>query len=273
MANLTRCEFGKIIGGGTGALALSGSFLSDPPVGSPLESETHEGVKTLENRFGISLSYDPASGQYFVACFGELWFGTGMVSVLADNRWYQSSKTKYPEAAAYNPTGELVLQQLNSASQSDQFGRFNFLALTWELPSNKGRLVTEFRLYQDNPFLIFVQRFPDGFAKYASGNWIVPSVAFPQFVAGFGERSDLYSWTSGGMFTHTFGYGNASSLGGTVDLLLLTDSECKTVILSPFANYLVAVKTILAPFSYNVAWPKTRHPPSAFAAQVAGSHR
>jgi hypothetical protein len=243
MANLTRREFGKIIASGTGALSVPGSVLNQPQAADSLPPKMHETTGRLENRFGISVWFDPAKGRYFVGCFGESWFGIGIVSVLADNRWYRSSKIKYPEPAAYNhPTGELVLQHQNSGSQSDRFGRFNFLGLTWELPNRKGRLVTEFRLYQDSPFLIFVQRFPDGFAKYASGNWIVPSVVFPQFVAGDGDRKDLYSWTSGGMFTHRFAYGNASSLGGTVDLLLLADGEYKTVILSPFANYLVATQ-------------------------------
>jgi hypothetical protein len=243
MANLTRREFGKIMAAGTGGLSVPGSFLSQPLQATSLASKTHEATEKLENRFGISVSSDPATGRYVVACFGESWFGTGIVSVLADNRWYRSSKIKYPEPASYNqPAGELALQHQNSGSQSDRFGGFNFLALTWELPDRKGSLVTEFRLYQDSPLLTFVQRFPDGFAKYASGNWIVPSVVFPQFLARFGERNDLYSWTSGGMFSHRFAYGNASSLGGTVDLLVLADTEYKTVILSPFANYLTATQ-------------------------------
>jgi hypothetical protein len=44
------------------------------------------------------------------------------------------------------------------------------------------------------------------------------------------------------MFSHRFGHGNAASLGGTVDLLLLADATNRVMILSPFANYLVATQ-------------------------------
>jgi hypothetical protein len=103
-------------------------------------------------------------------------------------------------------------------------------------------LTTGFHLYKDSPYLVFTQGFPKGFKNYATGNWILPSVSFPQFITDFDARNDLYSWASGGMFTHRFGYGAASGLGGTVDLLLLADKDHDAVFLSPFANYLIATQ-------------------------------
>src|SRR5207249_4646388 len=66
--------------------------------------------------------------------------------------------------------------------------------------------------------------------------------AFPQFISGLRDPNDLYSWTSGGMFNERFGYGPASSLGGTIDLLLLSDKDLHAMILSPLRNYLVATQ-------------------------------
>jgi hypothetical protein len=236
------------VGGAT--LAIAGpTVASDSSSVASGQTETKpSSVKkrySLQNKFGVSVSVEPDIGRYYVTYQGESWFGTGIVSVLAENRWYRSADVKYPDAAAYSqPSRRLILNDVKSSSQNDQFGRFDSLALSWAVPVGGRELVTEFKLYENNPYLVFVQKFPNGFTKYASGNWIIPSVVFPQFIPAFdfGGRKDLYSWTSGGMFTHRFAYGNASSLGGTVDLLLLADTEYKTVILSPFANYLVAAQ-------------------------------
>lgn len=236
------------VGGITLAIAESKVALDSGNVASGQTHAVLPDVKKtypLQNRFGISVSIEPHSGCYFVTYHDQSWFGPGIVSVLAGNRWYSSSDVKHPEAAAYSqPSGKLVLEDVKSGSENDRFGRFDSVALSWLVPSGGRELVTEFKLYQDNPYLVFVQRFPKGFTKYASGNWIIPSVVFPQFIPqfDFGGRKDLYSWTSGGMFTHRFAYGNASSLGGTVDLLLLADTEYKAIVLSPFANYLVATQ-------------------------------
>jgi hypothetical protein len=139
----------------------------------------------------------------------------------------------------------LTLEDAKSTSAKDRWGDYETIELSWQVPGSDIELLTGFRLYRDHPYLEFVQKFPKGFKNYASGNWIIPSVAFPQFLTTFDDRSDLYSWTSGGMFSHRFGYGSASSLGGTVDLLLLTDKDYETAILSPFANYLVATQQSL----------------------------
>ena len=61
-------------------------------------------------------------------------------------------------------------------------GSYDFIDLSWTVPGIRTPVITAFDLYQERPFLIFVQRFPNGFKSYASGDWTVPSVAFPQFV-------------------------------------------------------------------------------------------
>jgi hypothetical protein len=202
-----------------------------------------EKVYSLRNKFGISVSVDPHAGGYSVTYKGESWLGPGIVSVLSNNRWYRSADVKFPVATAYHhPQGKLLLEGAVSGSGTDRLGSFDSITLTWKVPGPEVKLVTVFRLYQDAPFLVFEQEFPEGFKNYASGNWIVPSVAFPQFITAQGAREDLYSWVSGGMFSHRFGYGTASNLGGTVDVLLLADRDFDTMLLSPFANYLVATQ-------------------------------
>lgn len=203
-------------------------------------------VYSLQNRFGISVSFEPKTGAYAVDYHKRSWFGPGIVSILINKRWYRSSSIKFPEAKVYEePQGKLVLVDLKQTAASDSLGSFDSLEALWKAAGTSVAVAAGFRLYRDAPYLVFTQRFPNGFKNYASGNWTIPSVAFPQFVPTFDARSDLYSWVSGGMFSHRFGYGNASSLGGTVDLLLLADRDYDTVILSPFANYLVATQQSL----------------------------
>lgn len=198
---------------------------------------------SLKNKFGISVVVDPEAGRYSVNYNGQSWFGPGIVSVLVNRRWYRSAEIKFPEAVGYEvPQGRLVLEKVSPGSGEDGLGGYDSIDVGWSVPDTEVSLITGFRLYRDKPYLVFLQQFPKGFKNYATGNWILPSVSFPQFITGFGERNDLYSWTSGGMFTHRFSYGAASSLGGTVDLLVLADKNYHTVVLSPFANYLVATQ-------------------------------
>ena len=172
----------------------------------------------------MALSVTPPSGQHATSYRGQSWLGAGMVSVLANQRWYRSSSITYPEVTAdMHPSGKLLLTDLKAGEGEDKLGGFQTLDLSWKLPDTGMVLVTGFRLYLDQPFLVFVQRFPHGFKSCASGNWIVPSVVFPHFLVGFDDRNDLYSWTSGGMFTHRFGYGNAATLGGTARLRAAKD--------------------------------------------------
>lgn len=199
---------------------------------------------SLENSSGIFVGVDSQSGMYFVKYKGQLWLGSGFVSVLANNRWYRSADIKFPEPSVYKqPQGRLTLQGTKNSSGTDALGLYDYLQLTWQVPGERIKLVTGFRLYRDKPYLVFTQEFPDGFKGYASGNWITPSVVFPQFLPDIeSSRHDLYSWVTGGLDTHRFAYGSASSLGGTVDVLLASDSAYDTVILSPFANYLIATQ-------------------------------
>jgi hypothetical protein len=198
----------------------------------------------LQNSVGLSVEFDAKTGMYFVKYKAQLWFGPGFVSVLAKNRWYRSANTKYPEPTVYKrPQGTLVLAETQSRSGSDRLGAYDDIRLTWHVLGEEIRVITGFRLYRDKPYLVFTQEFPNGFKNYASGNWITPSVVFPQFLPDIeSSRHDLYSWVSGGLDTHRFAYGPATSLGGTVDVLVVSDNEYNTAILSPFANYLVATQ-------------------------------
>jgi hypothetical protein len=209
---------------------------------NPTPSLAQQREHSLENKFGISLAVNPKEGSYTLQFGGERWLGKGLVSVLENKRWCRSAEVKYREVAAYDRPQKLLLTDMKTGKSSDFLGSYQSIELAWQAPDSTTAFATGFRLYSDAPCLVFVQKFPHGFKNYASGSWIVPSVVFPQFLPEFDERNDLYSWTSGGMFTHRFGYGNAASLGGTVDLLLLADKDRRAIILSPYANYLVATQ-------------------------------
>ena len=203
----------------------------------------------LQNKFGLSVSVDPELGHYNVSYQGQSWLGRGIVSVLRNNRWYRSQSAlgtagREDHRTVVQKDSELRVDGIRTGSDSDVPGAYDFIELSWELTPTGDEFVTGFRLYRDQPYLVFVQRFPEGFKEYANGNWAVPSVVFPQFCGG---RSDLYSWASVGMFAHRFGYGQATSIGGNVDLLLLTDNRNDAAILSPFSNYLAATQQS-APF-------------------------
>jgi hypothetical protein len=202
-----------------------------------------EKVYSLRNKFGISVSVDTQAGHYSVTYKGQSWLGCGIVSVLSKNHWYRSADVKFPVATAYHPPqGKLLLAESGRGSGTDRLGSYDSISLTWNVPGQEVKFVTAFRLYREAPFLVFEQEFPEGFKNYASGNWIVPSVAFPQFITAGWAKEDLFSWVSAGMFSHRFGYGAASVVGGTVDVLLLADGDYDTMLLSPLANYLVATQ-------------------------------
>jgi hypothetical protein len=198
---------------------------------------------SLQNGFGMSVSVEPKTGDYSVLLNGQQWFGPGRVSVLSGKRWYRSTPIHAFYDSVERPEGQLALRGVKTGSDGDVLGTYDFIDLEWDLPQPGKTLVTGFRLYRDNPYLVFVQKFPNGFAQYASGDWRAPSVVFPQFLPDiFASRNDLFAWTSQGMFNHKLGNGNAAAIAGTVDLLVLADQERNTAVLSPFANYLVATQ-------------------------------
>jgi hypothetical protein len=197
----------------------------------------------LTSKFGITVEADSHSGMYWVKYKGQLWMGAGFVSVLKKNRWYRSADIKFPEPSVYTSEGKLFFEGSKHTEGRDRLGNYEFLQMNWQVPDSGEKLITGFRIYEERPYLVFTQEFPDGFKGYASGNWITPSVVFPQFLPDIeSARHDLYTWVSGGLDTHRFAYGPATSLGGTVDVLLVSDRDYDTAILSPFANYLVATQ-------------------------------
>lgn len=204
-------------------------------------------VYSLENRFGLAVSLYPDRGHYEVRYKESLWFGIGIVSILHESKWYRSQtalgfKDREDHSLASRKNAELVVVDIESGSENDIAGRYNFINVYWELKDTDKNFITGFRMYEDNPYLIFLQKYPNGFKHYANGNWTVPSVVFPQFSTHSGGRIDLYSWAGGAMFAHSFGYGRASCIGGTVDFLLLSDYKHESLILSPYSNYLVATQ-------------------------------
>lgn len=202
-------------------------------------AEPAEQVYSLQNRFGVVVSFEPKRGQYWLVYRGQPWLGAGNVAVLVNKRWYKSAGSSSPNRAQ----ASLTLEDVKSASGNDRLGAFDSLGLSWKVPETDLRLITAFRLYREVPYLVFSQEFPEGFKNYASGDWTVPAVAFPHFIGG-SIPGNLYSWTSEGMGGHRFAYGSAFSLDKTVDLLLISDRAYHTLIFSPFANYLVATQQI-----------------------------
>ncbi|MBZ5564489.1 MAG: hypothetical protein LAP13_18970 [Acidobacteriia bacterium] len=218
-------------------------------------SETQQQY-VLRNRFGTSVEINAPAGYYIVkqttsSVAGSMvlpgdqtWFGRGVVSVFASRRWFRSADVTLFHVRGNDLTdGRLHLTGVKNGEAQDAFGAFQFVELNWTVPGLEIPIVTGFQLYQDRPALVFVQRFPKGFKGYANGEWTVPSVAFPQFVAeNWGIPQNLYSWTSGGMWDHRLGWGDAFTNQGSVDPLVTSAPDYTTLILSSFANYLIATQ-------------------------------
>ncbi|HEX4424170.1 MAG TPA: hypothetical protein VH079_02140 [Terriglobales bacterium] len=199
-----------------------------------------DGKYSLKSKFGLELLVEPKTGEYFVSYDGGSWLGPGTVSVLVDKQWYRSGKA---QVFGMVQSKRLSVSDTRTGSDHDVSGNYQFVDLYWKVEGTEINFITSLRLYQDHPYLIFVQKFPQGFKGYASGDWTVPSVVFPQFTSqNWGLRNNLYSWTSVGIWSHRLAYGDAYTIQGTVDFLLLADHSYNALILSPFSNYLVATQ-------------------------------
>ncbi len=224
-------------------------------------------IYQLKNKFGTSVSVNTTEGSYLVeqlgpgaagaavtGSTGQPWFGQGMVSILVNHKWYRSTPHRPYRAnesdshlGQMDPDsdslGRLVFSGVKTGSSSDGFGSYDSIETTWVVPNTSISVVTAFHLYQERPYLIFVQRFPAGFKNYVNGDWTVPSVVFPQFVsANYEIPENLSSWTSGGMWNHRFSYGDAFSIQGTIEPLVVSDPTYRTIIMSPYDHYLVATQ-------------------------------
>ncbi len=195
---------------------------------------------SLKSDSGLGVTVEPRSGQYIVTYKGSAWFGPGTVSVLVNKQWYRSGVARVLGASESKP---LSCYDAKQGSGRDASGDYQFVDLSWHIPASAANLITSFRLYRDHPYLMFVQRFPQGFKHYTSGDWTIPSVVFPQFTSqNWGLRNDLHSWTSVGISSHRIAYGDAYTIQGSVDFLALADGKYDALILSPFSNYLVATQ-------------------------------
>lgn len=230
-------------------LALLGGY----PTGAMAADSAPDYV--LRSKFGFALSIYAKDGRYELRQLTtgaagasmppgpwQSWFGTGIVSAYTGGRWYTSTGGDVFHVGATSPaTGHLALLSARKGQASDRIGSYDFVQLEWEIPGTTRAFETAFEVYRNRPYLLFVQRFPNGFPGYANGDWTVPSIAFPQFISpSWGTPQNLSSWTSGGMWTQRFGYGDAFTIQGSVEPLVVSDAGYRTAVLSPFADYLVA---------------------------------
>ncbi|HHW47598.1 MAG TPA: hypothetical protein GXX14_03155 [Clostridiaceae bacterium] len=221
----------------------------------------------ISNKFGLSINFMPEKGQYDLLFKGRKWLGNGIISVFKNGRWYRS-QTSYNLGIGFedgysvkDKDEELGITEIRQGTEEDVIGSFEYIDCKWEFSDKSLEFITSFRVYKEKPHVVFVERFPKGFKNYANGNWTQPSMVFPQFSLPSGGsediRDDLYSWTSGGMFNHRFGYGNAGAISGAVDILVLADKDNNAMILSPFANYLAATQQCVhlggKPFQFTYA--------------------
>jgi hypothetical protein len=211
----------------------------------------------LRSRFGFTLSVYPHQGRFEVQQLTsdavgatvppgpwQSWFGEGLVTVYSDGRWFTSTGQDlfYPGKGSPH-TERLTLLGTEQGQGSDKLGPYDFVQLKWGIPGTGRSFETAFNVYQNQPYLVFVQNFPAGFPSYASGDWTQPSVSFPEFISpSWGTPQNLHSWTSGGMWTQRFAAGDAFTLQGTVEPLVVSDAGYLTTILSPFSDYLVATQ-------------------------------
>jgi hypothetical protein len=239
-------------------LAMAGWILTaaSKPIWAAVANNPKQSY-SLKNKFGTSLTINADDGSYTVeqttahAAGAALapgqqqsWLGRGLISVYAGRRWFRSSDDRFLHLPGNDHAeGRLVLSGARRGSATDSLGNYDFVELSWTVPGEGIPIITTFHLYKEKPYLVFVQRFPKGFKNYANGDWTVPSVDFPHFISpDWGIPQNLYSWTSGGMWNHRFGYGDAFSIQGTVDPLVISDPGYATLILSSFGNYLVATQ-------------------------------
>jgi hypothetical protein len=228
-------------------------FITGVPVAAATGTPDH----VLKSKFGFSISIFAKEGYYEVkqitsgAAGSEIphgdeqsWFGTGVVSVYTHGRWFSSTgKSIFHHGENQQRANRLTLLSARRGGAQDSLGSYDFVELVWKVPGTQISVITAFDVYRDHPYLTFVQRFPQGFPGYANGDWTVPSVAFPQFVSpGWGTPQNLYSWTTGGLWSHRLAYGDAYTIQGTVEPLIVSDPGFRTIILSPFSNYLVATQ-------------------------------
>jgi hypothetical protein len=192
-----------------------------------------DGEYRLKSKFGLELLVEPKTGEYFVSYDGGSWLGPGIVSVFVDKHWYRSGTA---QVFGIIQSRRLLVSDTKTGSYHDVSGNYQFVDLYWRVEGTETNFITSFRLYQDHPYLVFVQQFPQGFKGYASGDWTVPSVVFPQFTSkNWGLRNNLYSWTSVGIWSHRLAYGDAYTIQGTVDFLLLADHLYNSLICHPSA--------------------------------------
>ena len=109
----------------------------------------------------IALEVAKSTGAYSISINGTLWLQSDDLSFFCDGIWHVAPRQSNEQKLLTAPrASKLVLSSSENVSGKDELGTYQATRLHWKATNTP--MATEFRTYNDQPFVRLVASFPNG---------------------------------------------------------------------------------------------------------------
>eukprot|EP01116_Phalansterium_solitarium_P018896 TRINITY_DN5142_c0_g1_i3.p1 TRINITY_DN5142_c0_g1~~TRINITY_DN5142_c0_g1_i3.p1 ORF type:complete len:741 (-),score=235.75 TRINITY_DN5142_c0_g1_i3:178-2400(-) len=180
--------------------------------------------------FNVQVNNQTGSFGFFVD--GAQWLTSGPVAVHLDGQWFKTDDQS------------LKLKSFSTSSGTDNFGAYQLSLLLWAAGGTP--FSTYFRVYNDIEMIVFGQVFPQGANNTAVGDNSDVISAFPTLQKTSGTPLNYLTFFGCFAYPHLGHFDPASQVPGGASAgapLVFFDANLRTVVFSPFNNFMVGVQT------------------------------
>jgi len=208
--------------------------------------KTTEDEKTLSFESvgaGVRLDIDKTSGVYHISKDGKPFIGDGLVAMRVKEKMLLNA------GVDGKLTGEMLLKGFKSSEGSDKIGKYKSETINWE--ASGLRFDTEFRVYEREAAVKFIQVYPEGYNAGSESSFGDTALNYPVFVAGESEKDkNLFAYNYQIWPQAMFGKNVKRTLadwgnGYIATPLFIFDKSGWTAVLSPYNDFLVRFVRVL----------------------------
>ncbi|CAF0795736.1 unnamed protein product [Adineta ricciae] len=219
---------------------------------------------TYDNILTLHWNYDAL--EYVIIRDNQIWFESGPFFVYFNKTYYSSA----PQQESLAMSALYLMEQYQTNGTDVVFGSFDKLSLRWSSKSNLNVTIweTSFKIFRDQPIILFEQYFPVDLDGMSMGNvrdtFKHVSTAFPRFKVSF-NQSNQYIIDQLGHFTfldawdlHMRGVGlknvyNGGLYSGNPLLLYNLTKLDSNVVLSSLTNFMINFQTRSPSLNYHLS--------------------
>ncbi len=170
------------------------------------------------------LYIDKETGVYSISFGTNRTLGEGIVKIYFQKQWYSSQPNKHER--------HLKLHNMEESQDDNKLGHYKLTRLIWQFEDKF--IHTLFKEYQDRPFLIFEQYYPEEINGTAIDTFETPIILFPSF-KNFSPNKNIFT------FRNRIFAPPDSELTHTSGPVLFYDDNLNTFLISSMNNFFIGI--------------------------------